>query len=638
MQFLLTRNVIYALAAIFLVAVVFGVTKCSKSKSPKQPEIVEIIEKPNIRPERADLGQFTKYKGQSMEQILEAISSGEVESDLESKSAAAALISSLPNEPFPFPKEASPTNEIALKQFIQTIEGGNLGKPSMVDLWRYNLVSSALGKETDSLPEDLRLKTLPENRTENFPVKLTARESDLVGPLAIGDFDGVEGLEVISHGGTKMWTRSGDGSLVEKQGQEMSIAGSDVFPADFDNDGDLDLFIARRKGAPNSLLQNDGKAGFTDVTEISGLLSFSDTAAVAWTDYDQDGLLDILIGNHDHPFEIFRQVSAGLFEPVSWELDLWLPKPVKHIEVADFNNDSYPDLVLGIEGLIDQLLFSLPSSEPSNWRFLEKGNDNNLPFGVDVATTETFDFDNDGDLDLLIGKSSGDAEKRVSAALNGIDHESENHLQLYLNDGEGSFSDITEVCALNGVEDVEAIHVLDLDNDGFEDVFVVTGDMAFNRAFWNRGGAEFREVSQGSGLNYLNSPDKICSIDLDKDGRLDLFLSDEDGGLKWLEAENPGSNGWLGVNLENAPPGTRVKVLARDTDWILQPIYRRTTIIPELTIGLGHIDKIEQIEIFPPQSIKPVEILKKVQPNQTLNINIPEKNSQAAEDENDSPS
>ncbi|MDF1815846.1 MAG: VCBS repeat-containing protein [Verrucomicrobiales bacterium] len=636
MRLLFTRNALIAPVAVSAATISLFVTGCSRS-DPEEGEIVTEIEKPDVRPERADLGQFTKFKGQTISQILELIDSKPADPGVE-RSAAAALTRSLPDEPFPYSESAKPANEIALKQFVQTIEGGNLGDPSLVDLWRYNLASAALGKDAELIPEDLRLKTVPENHTENFPVKLVAKESGLVGPIAIGNFDGVEGLEIISHGGSKIWTISGDGTLVEMKPIEGTGQGSALYPADYDNDGDLDLFIARRAGAPNSLLQNDGKGEFKDVTIDSGLMAFSDTAAVAWTDYDQDGLHDIMIGNHDHPFEIFRQASVGKFEAVAWEIDMWFPFPVTGIEVADLNNDSYPDLLLSIDGTVNRLLYSIPSSETLSWRFLEKSQEYKLPMSGPAQTMTAFDMDNDGDLDVLIGNASGDAESRISAELNKRDYKVKNDLRLFINDGEGVLSDATAGSGLEGVEDVEAIHVLDLDNDGFEDVFVVTGDLAFNRAFWNRGGVVFREVSRGSRLNYLNSPTGIHSVDLDRDGSLDIFLTDADGKVKWLTPDGTPPNGWLNLSLENAVPGTRIKLLARDTDWILQPIHRVTGLNSQVLIGLGQIDKIEQIEIFPPQSIKPVKILKKVLPNQNLIISIPPNDSQNRESSSGSPS
>jgi FG-GAP-like repeat len=542
------------------------------------------------------------------------------------QSAAAALVSSLPNEPFPFRQGIKPANEIALKQFVQTVEEGKLGEdPSLVDRWRYNLASAALGKATETLPEKLRLNTVLKEETENFPVQLSPKPSELAGPLAIGDFDGVDGLEIISHGGTKMWTSNGEGNLVLKIALDNIISGSSLSPADYDNDGDLDLFVARRHGLPNSLLENDGKGSFTDVTVKCGLLAFSDTAAVQWVDYDLDGLLDLMIGNYDHPFEIYRQTSPGIFKGVSWELDLWRPVPVEKIQVTDLNLDGFPDLFLSIRGQSDQLLYALPTTQSEKWRFREKSAEFKMALTTEPGTFVSFDLENDGDPDVLLGTATGDSEKRISEALNQLDRQPENHLRLFVNNGEGVLTEATVGSGLEGIEDVHDIKMVDLDNDGFEDVLVITGDLASNRALWNRGGVIFRDVSQVSGLSYLNSPIETHIVDLESDGNLDVFLGEKNGTITWLENNKPSSNGWIDLNLTNTPPGSRLKIMARDVDWVLQPIHRWVGLSRKMTIGLGQAEKIEMIEVFPPQTITAVETLKKILPNQTVMISIPEK-------------
>ena len=80
--------------------------------------------------------------------------------------------------------------------------------------------------------------------------------------------------------------------------------------------------------------------------------------------------------------------------------------------------------------------------------------------------------------------------------------------------------------------------------------------------------------------------------------------------------------------LDNAQPGTRVSVLARDHDWILHTFQRVVGMVPRLTIGLGDVDKVEQVEVFPPQTDESVETLKKVKPNQSLEISLPAGNAQ----------
>ena len=617
-----TRKAIVILSGALLIAALLLTRFGTKIPFLKEKEPDPFV-RPETRPDRPDRELFDRFQGQNMSQIFAALDHLAVEEAAAERSAAGALLESLPDAPYPFPEESEPRDEKALAEFAKTIENGELGEATLVDKWRYNLASAALGKDLDTLPGELRLITELPVETENFPVKMTRRKTDLAGPLAFGDFDNNGSLEIVSHGGNRMWTFSGGGSLVAVDVLSSNPGGTEVCPADYDGDGDLDLFIARRFGQPNSLLQNDGKGQFLDVTPSSGLLAFSDTACAEWVDFDQDGLLDLAVGNHDHPFELYRQTSAGNFDAVSWELKLWYPMQVEDIESADLNLDGYPDLLLSIGGRPGQVLYALPSAVASNWRFMEMNEPFKLPFDENPVVMHCYDFDNDGDLDLLTGKTTFNSESRMPALLNNkaAPGAGKSHLRLFLNEGDGTLTDVTADSGLGHVDDVRAIVSCDIDNDGFEDVLALTGPLAANRAFWNRGGMRFRDISRESALSYLDAAQRAHALDADGDGATDLLIESQNGTVKWLESESP-ANGWLDIELSNARPGTRVEVLARDKDWILQRLRRVTGNIPRMTIGLGNVDKVETVEVFPPLSDKPVQRIEKVKPNQRLRIKM----------------
>ena len=136
--------------------------------------------------------------------------------------------------------------------------------------------------------------------------------------------------------------------------------GSCVVPGDFDGDGDVDLFVGSRVVsrsyglAPRShLLQNDGRGHFTDVTpdRARALSDAGMISAAAWTDYDGDGALDLIVVGEWMPVRVFRQengrfvdrtAEAGLSGTQGW----W-----NSVAAADLNEDGRPDLVLGNLGL-----------------------------------------------------------------------------------------------------------------------------------------------------------------------------------------------------------------------------------------------------------------------------------------------
>ena len=101
---------------------------------------------------------------------------------------------------------------------------------------------------------------------------------------------------------------------------------------------------------PNSLLRNNGDGSFEDVTEAAGLLSYHPTQAAAWADYDNDGYLDLFIGNEStgseiHPCELYRNNGDGTFSNLAASLGLARAGYVKGVAWGDIDNDGDPDLL-----------------------------------------------------------------------------------------------------------------------------------------------------------------------------------------------------------------------------------------------------------------------------------------------------
>ena len=134
----------------------------------------------------------------------------------------------------------------------------------------------------------------------------------------------------------RYFRNQGDGTFAERTaaaGLTGLVGGLNAVQTDFDNDGFADVLVLRGGwfGAdglhPNSLLRNQGDGTFADVTEAAGLLTLHPTQTAAWADFDNDGWLDLFVGNESsaeehHPCELFRNQGDGTFIDVAAEVGL----------------------------------------------------------------------------------------------------------------------------------------------------------------------------------------------------------------------------------------------------------------------------------------------------------------------------
>ncbi|MEL7060568.1 MAG: CRTAC1 family protein, partial [Acidobacteriota bacterium] len=292
---------------------------------------------------------------------------------------------------------------------------------------------------------------------------------------------------------------------------------------------------------PNSLLLNDGNGRFEDVTEEAGLLSFAPTQVGIFADVDGDGWLDLFVGNESsrgamHPCELYRNLGPGAdgrprFVDVAARAGLDLRAPIKGAAWGDVDNDGWPDLFLSRLGM-DNLL--LRHSGRVDADGVPRFEDITARAGVaaprDSFPAAFFDADHDGRLDLFVGGFASDfVEARAESVIadylgagNGTGHS-----VLYRNRGDGTFETV-DGTALDASMLVMGANVGDLDNDGFEDLYLGTGAPDFralvpNRALRNVGGADIVDVTTAAGLGHLQKGHGIAFADVDADGDQDVL-------------------------------------------------------------------------------------------------------------------
>ena len=190
--------------------------------------------------------------------------------------------------------------------------------------------------------------------------------------------------------------------------------GLNINHADYNNDGYKDILVLRGGWnglygeIPNSLIRNNGDGTFTDVTISSGLLSYHPTQTATWNDFNNDGLLDLFIGNETsdpnrpHPCELFINNGDGTFRDIAKESNVGLAFFVKGVTSGDYDNDGWQDIYLSAMNGKNFLLRNL-GLENDQVSFEDvsilSGIGNDLG---DTFTTWFWDFDNDGWLDIFV--------------------------------------------------------------------------------------------------------------------------------------------------------------------------------------------------------------------------------------------
>ncbi len=422
--------------------------------------------------------------------------------------------------------------------------------------WLLNVAYMTLGRYPDDVPARWRVdpaRLASEAPMARFPEVAGPAGLDvegLSGGVALDDFDGDGRLDVLCTGFGPMepmryFRNEGDGRFTDRTeaaGLAGLTGGLNVVTADYDNDGWLDVLVLRgawmgREGRyPNSLLRNRGDGTFEDVTEAAGLLSFHPTQAAAWLDFDGDGWLDLFIGNESQPrdlhrCELYRNRGDGTFTDVAAASGVALAAFVKGVAVGDYDDDGRPDLYLTTIGEPNVLLRNEGPVDPANpsgpWRFSDQASARGVTGPEYAFPTWFFDYDQDGRLDLFVGGyRTYDVGTLVSEWM-GIPSSAE-RLRLYRNLGGGGFAEAAPEVGLDRVVHAMGANFGDLDNDGWLDLYLGTGDpplstLVPNRAFLNQGGRRFADVTAAAGLGHLQKGHGIAFGDIDNDGDQDLY-------------------------------------------------------------------------------------------------------------------
>ena len=465
---------------------------------------------------------------------------------------------------------------------------------------------------------------------------------ETVGPgAAVFDFDGdgrldvwlIQGGPLVARGdglpGDALFRNVGSGNdlrfvdITEASGVRASEYGMAIATGDIDNDGDLDVFLANY--GPNQLFENVGNGRFRDISTTAGLNAPREwSAAASFADYDDDGWLDLFVGNYLQ-FDIasnktcldmaarpaycapsayapvadrlYRNLGNRRFVEVTDAVSLATAESGAALGVAaeDFNGDGRTDYYVANDGAANHLwLNNGPEAKP---RFAEDAllagvalNGNGAAEASMGIAAEDFDFD--CDVDLFVTHLGTETNT------------------LYMNHG-GWFADATNqagLAASSAPYTGFGTSWFDADNDGDFDLFSANGAVRAlpaqrdagellplrerNQLWLNDGQGRYREIDAGPAFADVEVSRGAAFGDLDNDGDIDILVANNSGPPRLYRNDSAAAT-WLGIDLraaDNAQAvGARVSLGSepcRRQRWATDGSYASAS-DPRIVFGLG---------------------------------------------------
>ncbi|HUT62439.1 MAG TPA: CRTAC1 family protein [Anaerolineae bacterium] len=331
--------------------------------------------------------------------------------------------------------------------------------------------------------------------------------------------------------------------------------------ADFDMDGDLDIYISAVY-TENRFFQNEGNLRFKDITSIIRLGGGNyDTHGIVWADFDNNGYLDVFVANNLealsqqrgevlHPNVFFRGGDEGFIE-CAFKSGL-AGNTFNYscgVTTADVNGDGLLDLYVSEGGY-------RKGPECANSLYVNNGDGTYRDIAAQAGVAHEgngyccsfSDYDNDGDPDLYVGNIN-DTSDPVTFV-------------LYRNNGDGTFADVTEELGLSRSGNNISCFWGDIDTDGDQDLFLGCSSgpghpeekWGANVLFRNNGNGTFTDISKEAGIDIVTNSRGTTMGDIDNDGDLDIIVTNSwydalvfinDGKGKFTESHEKTGGSWF---------------------------------------------------------------------------------------------
>ena len=457
----------------------------------------------------------------------------------------------------------------------------------------------------------------------------------------------------------RLYRNNGDGTftdVTEQAGVKGIGYSMGVAAGDYDNDGWVDLYIAGVNH--NQLMHNNGDGTFTDVTEKAGVIGNIPgigkpwAVAAGWFDYNNDGLLDLLVINYlDYKIAtaklcsldgvrtycapgnfggtrniLYRNNGDGTFTDVSASshIDRYVGKGMS-LAFGDYNNDGFTDVFVSNDTFPNFLL-----RNNGDGTFTDVALETGVAYTADGSLVAGMgadfrDLNNDGRDDIF------------HAAMFG------NTFPIYKNTG-GQFEDVTEVSGVTAFSrrmTAWSVGAFDFDNDGWKDLFTSGGAILDNELevlhrptripngiLRNNGGFKFTDVSStaGPGITEPRQHRGAAFGDLNNDGRIDIVVSTLNEKPQLLINRTENANHWIILKLVGTRDnrdglGTRIKITTSEGVQYNQAttaVGYNSSSDKRVHFGLGKATTIDRIELSWPTGVK--QVLTNIKADQVLAI------------------
>lgn len=415
-----------------------------------------------------------------------------------------------------------------------------------------------------------------------------------------------------------------------------------VTAGDYNNDGYPDLYLSNY--GPNVLLKNNGNGTFTDVTKRADVAGGNEcSVGAAWLDYDNDGLLDLYVGNYlnyDPQYKyyyapdgfpgpmaydsqsdvLYHNKGNGVFEDVTKSMGIIdIDGRAMGVGSADYDDDGFVDIYVANDHTLNYLWHN-----DGGKGFTDRGTMSGTAFGQSGESTVSMavdfaDYNGDGLTDIFVSDDK--------------------YCSLYENMGNGIFTDQSYPSGIAmpaGQFIGWSSSFIDYNNDGLVDIYKTNGQMKHlygqeDQLFENTGDGKFKDVSTERGKYFLKKlvGRGACFGDYDNDGDIDAYIVNLNDRGAFLRNNKGNQNNWLTLNLVGTTSnrdgiGSHVKLTSGGK---VQTAQKKSTTgylsqnDPRMHFGLTKNAMVDRIEIKWPSG--KLQVLENIKANQILTVKEP---------------